>query len=70
MPTTATADWTTYETIGGLKPAAGGLLFDVAWLPDASCLLVAVLAVLGVLLSLRLPNLLVTRKLGEAAYAK
>jgi MFS family permease len=48
--------------------ATGGLLFDVAWLPDASFLLVTVLTVLGVLLSLGLPNLLVTRKLGEAAY--
>lgn len=26
MPTTATADWTTYETIGGLRPAEGGSL--------------------------------------------
>jgi MoxR-like ATPase len=26
MPTTATSDWTTYETIGGLKPSATGTL--------------------------------------------
>jgi MFS family permease len=46
--------------------AAGGLLFDIAPLPHASFLLVTVLAVLGVLLSLGLPNVLVARKLGEA----
>ena len=43
--------------------AAGGLLFDVAPLPDASFLLMSVLTVPGVLLSLGLPNLLVQRKL-------
>ena len=48
--------------------AAGGLLFDVAWLPNASFLLVTVLTVLGVLLSLGLPKMLVTRKHGEATY--
>jgi predicted MFS family arabinose efflux permease len=47
--------------------AAGGLLYDVASLPDAPFLLVTVLTVLGVLLSLGLPNMLVTRKLGEDA---
>lgn len=46
--------------------AAGGLLFDVAWLPDASFLIVTALTVLGVLLSLSLPKLLVTRKHGES----
>jgi len=46
--------------------AAGGLLFDVAPLPHASFLLVTVLTVLGVLLSLGLPNVLVARKPGEA----
>ena len=46
--------------------AAGGLLFDVAWLPNASYLIVTALTVLGILLSLSLPKLLVTRKLGEA----
>ena len=46
--------------------AAGGLLFDVAPVPHASFLLVAVLTVLGVLLSLGLPNVLMTRKNGEA----
>lgn len=47
--------------------AAGGLLFDVASLPNASFLLMTVLTVLGILLSLGLPNMLVTRKLGEVA---
>jgi len=47
--------------------AAGGLLFDVAPLPHASFVLVTVLTVLGVLLSLGLPNVLVTRKRCEAA---
>ncbi|SEE16371.1 Predicted arabinose efflux permease, MFS family [Rhizobiales bacterium GAS188] len=47
--------------------AAGGLLFDMAPLPDASFLLVTALTVLGVLLSLGLPKMLVTRKRGEAA---
>lgn len=48
--------------------AAGGLLFDVAWLPNASFLLVTVLTVIGVLLSLNLPKMLMTRKPGEASY--
>lgn len=39
--------------------AAGGLLFDVASLPDAPFLLMTMLVVLGVLLSLSLPNMLV-----------
>ena len=47
--------------------AAGGLLFDVMRWPGASFLLVAGLAVLGVLLSLRLPNRLMRRELGGAA---
>lgn len=46
--------------------AAGGLLFDVTWLPDASFLLVTALIILGVLVSLGLPSLLVTRKDGRA----
>ena len=45
--------------------AAGGLLFDVPWLPGASFLLVTVLIVSGVLLSLGLPNMLMTRKRDE-----
>ena len=45
--------------------AAGGLLFDLAPLPDAPFLLMTVLTMLGILLSLGLPNLLVTRKLSE-----
>ena len=43
--------------------AAGGLLFDVAALPNASFLLMTLLTVLGILLSLGLPSVLVTRKL-------
>lgn len=46
---------------------AGGLLFDVALLPHASFLLITMLTVLGMLLSINLPNLLVTRTCGEAA---
>jgi MFS family permease len=46
--------------------AAGGLLFDVASPPHASFLLVAVLTVLGALLSLGLPNALAIRTRGEA----
>ena len=45
--------------------AAGGLLFDVAPLPNASFLLMTLLTVLGILLSLGLPSVLVTRKLHE-----
>jgi len=48
--------------------AAGGLLFNVTSLPGASFLLVAVLTVLGLLLSLRLPYVLVTRTFGGATY--
>lgn len=50
-----------------LGAAAGGLLYDVAWLPDASFLLVTAAAVLGILLSLGLPNRLVTPTFGEGA---
>lgn len=45
--------------------AAGGLLFDVTWLPNAPFLLMAVLIALGVVLSLSLPNMLVAPKLGK-----
>jgi predicted MFS family arabinose efflux permease len=48
--------------------AAGGLLFDLAPLPGASFLLATVLTVLGILLSLGLANMLVTRTLGKAGY--
>ena len=48
--------------------AAGGLLFDVALLPDASFLLMTLLTLVGVLLSLSLPGRLLTHKLGEAFY--
>ncbi len=44
--------------------AAGGLLFDVAWLPNASFVLVAGLTVIAVVLSLGLPGKLVTGKPG------
>lgn len=46
--------------------AAGGILFDVVWLPNASFLLMTGLTVFGVLLSLNLPNMLVKQNLGEA----
>jgi predicted MFS family arabinose efflux permease len=49
----------------GLGSAAGGLLFNVAPLPGASFLLVTVLTVLCALLSLGLPKMLVTRKIGK-----
>ena len=42
--------------------AAGGLLFNVAWLPNASFLLVTALTVLAVFLSLGLPRMLVARR--------
>lgn len=41
--------------------AAGGLLFNVAWLPNASFLLMTALTGFGVLLSLNLPKMLVTQ---------
>ena len=46
--------------------AAGGLLFDVAWLPNASFLLMTILTMIGVLLSLSLPKMLMTRKQDKA----
>jgi len=48
--------------------AAGGLLFDFAPLPGASFLLMTALTVLGILLSLGLPNMLATRKLSESGF--
>ena len=42
-------------------------MFDVALLPNASFLLMTVLTVLGILLSLGLPNRLVTRKIAKYA---
>jgi MFS family permease len=45
--------------------AVGGLLFNVAALPGASFVLVAGLTVLGFLISLSLPNLLVSHTLGQ-----
>jgi MFS family permease len=50
--------------------AAGGLLFNIAALPGASFILAAALAVLGLLLSLRLPHLLAPRNLLDKAFAK
>ena len=44
--------------------AAAGLLFNIAWLPDASFLLVTALTVLGALLSLGLPNMLAPQTFG------
>jgi MFS family permease len=46
--------------------AVGGLLFNVAWLPNASFLLVTVLTLLGIVLSLGLPNQLVPRRRGKS----
>ena len=42
--------------------AAGGLLFNVPWFPNASFIIMTVLTVCGALLSLGLPSLLVSRK--------
>ena len=41
--------------------AGGGLLFNVAWLPDASFVLIAGLTVLGLVISFSLPQLLMKR---------
>lgn len=38
--------------------AAGGVLFDVAWLPHVSFVLVTAVIVLGAILSVRLPQML------------
>ena len=46
--------------------AAGGLLFSVAWLPNASFLLITAMTLLGLLMSLGLPKLLWTRPPGDA----
>lgn len=48
--------------------AAGGLLFNIPMLPGASFLLMTVLTVLGLLLSVRLPNMLVPGNLGDAVF--
>ena len=45
--------------------AAGGLLFNVTWLPNASFVVMTLLTVLGVLLSFGLPKLLVSSELDE-----
>lgn len=41
--------------------AGGGLLFNVAWLPNASFVLIAALTTLGLLISFTLPKMLVDR---------
>ncbi len=46
--------------------AAGGLLFDVTWLPNASFVLITLITVIAVLLSLGLPNLLMIQRRGKA----
>ena len=48
--------------------AAGGLLFNVAPFPGASFILAAALAMLGFVLSLRLPHLLMPRDHADEAY--
>jgi MFS family permease len=50
--------------------AVGGLSFGVAPPPNPSFLLITTLAVVGVALSLGLPKLLVTRKLGELSKSR
>ncbi len=42
--------------------AAGGLLFNVGWLPDASFVLITGLTVLGLLISFALPKMLMKRR--------
>ena len=42
--------------------AAGGLLFNVAWLPDASFVLITGLTVMGFLISFALPKMLMKRR--------
>lgn len=49
-----------------LGSAAGGLLFNVAALPGASFVLAAFLAVLGLVLSLKLPHELVPRQMQDS----
>ena len=44
-----------------LRSAAGGLLYDVTWLPNAGCVLAAGVALLAVWLSLRLPGRLIPK---------
>ena len=42
--------------------AAGGLLFNVAWLPNASFVLITGLSLIGLLMSLSLPRMLMARR--------
>jgi ABC-type molybdenum transport system ATPase subunit/photorepair protein PhrA len=35
LPTTATSEWTTFETIGGLQPTADGLIYRPGLFVDA-----------------------------------
>ena len=46
--------------------AAGGLLFEVAWLPNASFVLITGLTVVGLLISLALPGMLMKRCSNDA----
>lgn len=46
--------------------AAGGLLFDVTWLPNASFVLIAAMTALGLLISLTLPKMLLDRQQDDA----
>ena len=46
--------------------AAGGLLFDVTWLPNASFVLIAAMTVLGLLISLTLPKMLLDGQQDDA----
>ena len=50
--------------------AAGGLLFNIAAIPGASFVLTALLAAVGFVLSLQIPQLLVPRNLGVGPLAK
>lgn len=51
---------------GAIGSAAGGLLFNVGFIPNAPFVLISALIVFGLGLSLRLPKMLATGKLGKA----
>ena len=59
---TQTAAASLGSTVGA---AAGGLLFDVSVMPDASFMLVTALTAIGFLMSLPLPNLLSDRRIAR-----
>ena len=48
--------------------AAGGLLFEVAWLPNASFVLITGLTVIGLLISFALPRMLMGRRYDEPGF--